>query len=328
MVHAVDGRAEPPTRLDVLTVGETMASLRGKGPLRLGGNLTLSVAGAESNVAIGLARLGHSVRWAGVLGADEFGELVLRTLRAEGVEIDTVRVDAGAPTGLLVQEGRVADVVRVHYYRAGSAGSGLRPDDVTAALRQGAPRLIHVTGITPALGPEPRAAVEWGVRRAQELSVPVCLDVNYRSRLWQPAQAAAALRPLVPYLDIVVASPEELPLVADGEADEERAVRELLRAGVPEVVVKHGSGGARAWSRDGEVRSSALRVPVGGTVGAGDAFVAGYLSARLDGLSMERRLDRAVTTAAFAVAAEGDWEGLPGRAELPLLQAQDGATLR
>src|SRR5690606_37594249 len=124
-------RAGPPvpcggtdmTGYDVVTFGEAMASLHGPGPLRMGGDLTLSVAGAEANVAIGLARLGHAVRWAGVLGDDELGRLILRTLRAEAVDVTACRLDPSRPTGLLLQERRIGDIIRVHYYRAGSAGS-------------------------------------------------------------------------------------------------------------------------------------------------------------------------------------------------------------
>ncbi|GAB3968477.1 sugar kinase [Actinoallomurus acanthiterrae] len=315
--------------IEVVTIGETMAALRGDGPLRLGGPLTLSIAGAETNVAIGLARLGHRVRWAGVVGADELGELVLRTLRAEGVDVTTVRSDPTAPTGLLLQEHRVAHITRVHYYRSGSAGSALRADDAEAALTGGEPaRVLHVTGITPALGPDPRVTVERAVRRAREAGTRVCLDVNYRSRLWAPDLAARVLGELLPYADILIASDDELPLVAGGETGEERAVGLLLDLGIDEVVVKHGGAGARAWSAAGSVRLPARTVPVTGTVGAGDAFTAGYLSGALDGLPIEDRLDRAVTVGAFAVAAAGDWEGLPTRDELALLAAPDGTTVR
>ncbi|MFD0658040.1 PfkB family carbohydrate kinase [Thermocatellispora tengchongensis] len=117
-------------------------------PAAHGGTLALSIAGAEANVAIGLARLGHRARWAGVVGQDELGALVLRTLRAEGVDVSTVRESGDRPTGLMIQESRIADITRVHYYRAGSAGSTLSPADATAALTP-APRLLHVTGITP-----------------------------------------------------------------------------------------------------------------------------------------------------------------------------------
>ncbi|MBB2911091.1 2-dehydro-3-deoxygluconokinase [Streptosporangium becharense] len=311
------------TPFDVLTLGETMACLHGSGPLRLGGDLTLSIAGAETNVAIGLARLGHTARWAGVVGADELGALVLRTLRAEAVDTGTVRIDPERPTGLLIQENRIGDVSRVHYYRSGSAGSALGIADVTAALTAGGPPgILHVTGITPALGPGPRAAVEHAVRRAQELGTRVCLDVNHRARLWDAAAASAVLGPLLPYVDVLVASYDELPIVAPGGAGD------ALAAGVAEVVVKHGSAGAEVWAGGEHVRLPARRVPVASTIGAGDAFVAGYLSGLLDGLSPAGRLERGVTLGAFAVATHGDWHGLPTREELGLLSLAAGDTVR
>ena len=135
--------------VDVLTTGEALAALRSTGPVRLAHELGLSVAGAELNVAIGLSRLGHAARWCGVLGEDQFGSLILRTLRAEGVDVSAVRRMA-APTGIIVFEPLVAGVTRVDYHRAASAGSRLSADDVLGRLPQ-RPRILHVTGITPAL---------------------------------------------------------------------------------------------------------------------------------------------------------------------------------
>ncbi|GHH73567.1 ribokinase [Kitasatospora indigofera] len=310
---------------DVLTLGEAMAAMRADRPLLLGGNLALSVAGAETNVAIGLARFGHSVRWVGVNGEDEFGRLVLRTLRAEGVDVSHAVVDPAAPTGLVVFEPRVADLTRVSYYRAGSAGSRLVPGHLSAALAEGA-RIVHLSGVTAALGPGPRAAVEAAAHAAPGL---VSLDVNYRAKLWSPQEASAALRPLVPLVDILVASDDELALVAPpGAGGEAECVEALLAQGVGEVVVKRGAAGAEVFTGSRSVARPAVRVPVRDTVGAGDAFVAGYLSGLLDGLPVEERLDRAVVTGAFAVAATGDWEGLPFRDELALLDAAPGTALR
>ena len=311
---------------DVLTLGETMAAFRAAGALRLGGTVRLSVAGAESNVAIGLARLGHHVHWIGITGADEPGELIRRTLRAEGVDLALARVDPAAPTGLILFEPRVADVTRVSYYRSGSAGSRLAAADVEAAFAEGAkpPRILHVTGITCALGPEPHGAVETAVARTRAAGGTVCLDVNHRTRLWSIERAGEVLRPLLPSVDILVASDDELAVLTDA-ADPVPAV---LATGVREVVVKQGADGATSHTAAGAVHRPARRVPVVDTVGAGDAFVAGLLSGFLDGLDVTGRLDRATTTAAFAVATEGDWEGLPTRAELPLLDHAPGTALR
>ncbi|WP_405553532.1 sugar kinase [Streptomyces canus] len=318
-----------PAAPEVVTFGETMAALRAQGALRLGGGLGLSVAGAESNVAIGLARLGHRVRWAGRVGADELGALVLRTLRAEGVDIDhAVTDDTDRPTGLLLTEPRLGTLTRVSYYRAGSAGSAVSPADVLPALTPGA-RILHLTGITPALSPSAAEAVLAAATTAREAGITVCLDVNYRSRLWSTDRARTALRPLLDHTDLLIASEDELPLVLEQPgADEAEAVKGILAAGVTEVVVKRGARGATSVTADGATDRAARQVDAVDLVGAGDAFVAGYLSGLLDGADIPARLHRAVTTAAFAVATRGDWEGLPTRDELGLFDQPDGTTIR
>ncbi|MEU9329021.1 sugar kinase [Streptomyces canus] len=318
-----------PAAPEVVTFGETMAALRAQGALRLGGGLGLSVAGAESNVAIGLARLGHRVRWAGRVGADELGALVLRTLRAEGVDIDhAVTDDTDRPTGLLLTEPRLGTLTRVSYYRAGSAGSAVSPADVLPALTPGT-RILHLTGITPALSRSATEAVLAAATTAREAGITVCLDVNYRSRLWSTDRARTALRPLLDHTDLLIASEDELPLVLEQPgADEAEAVKGILAAGVTEVVVKRGARGATSVTADGATDRAARQVDAVDLVGAGDAFVAGYLSGLLDGADVPARLHRAVTTAAFAVATRGDWEGLPTRDELGLFDQPDGTTIR
>ncbi|MFD0597310.1 PfkB family carbohydrate kinase [Catellatospora coxensis] len=186
------------------------------------------------------------------------------------------------------------------------------------------PRIVHVTGITCALGDGPYEAVRHAVGHARAAGSLVSLDVNHRSRLWSARRAAAALRPLLPSLDLVVASDDELAVLTD-DAD---PVAALLAAGVREVVVKHGAGGATSHGEHGTLHRPARPVPVVDTVGAGDAFVAGYLSGLLDGADAAARLDRAVTVGAFAVATRGDWEGLPFRADLALLDHDPGSAVR
>ncbi|MGW7279608.1 sugar kinase [Streptomyces sp. NPDC054844] len=324
---ATPRRQYPPA--DVLTFGETMLSLQTEGPLTTGAPARTAVAGAESNVAIALARLGHRVSWAGRLGADEPARLILRTLRGEGVDVRHATSDPGAPTGALMRERLVADVTRVHYWRAGSAASRQRPEHLAAALAAGA-RVLHVTGITCALGPGPLAAVTGAVQHAREHGWTVVLDVNHRARLWGEQEAAPVLRGLRGSVDVLIASDDELPLIAGADGtDEAVRVAELLAAGAREVVVKRGGEGADLYSADGRrLHQPARRVPVLDTIGAGDAFCAGYLSGLLDGLAPAGRLRRAATTGAFAVASRGDWEGLPHRDELSLLDASPGSAIR
>jgi len=308
---------------EVLTLGEAMASLRATGPVRLGGTLRLSVAGSESNVAIGLARLGHRVAWVGVTGDDELGRLVLRTLRAEGVAIDGCRVLTGARTGIVLFEPQVPGVTRVDYHREGSAGSRLGAADVTGKVTSSL-RLLHVTGITPALGPGPREAVLVAIAEARANGVPVSFDVNYRRSLWDPETAASTMAPLMEHVDLLFAAADELRIVAPGAPD---PVAHLRDRGVREVIV-HAADGATVHSEAGAVREAAVPVTAVDTVGAGDAFVTGYLSGTLDGLTTHERLRRAVATAACAVATAGDWEGLPTRGDLAVLSTEAGGAVR
>jgi 2-dehydro-3-deoxygluconokinase len=329
--------------VDLLTFGESMVSLRSAGPLSAGGGLSMHVAGAESNVAVGVARLGHRVGWAGVVGADPHGQFILRQLRSEGIGVQH-REDAARSTGVMFLEQRTADISRAFYYRAGSAGSTLGWEDVDRALKAGA-RVLHLTGITAALSPESRKAVEYAAERAAGEGTVVSLDVNYRSKLWSRDEARAALSPLARHVSILIASDDELGLASaapaasrdpgsgpaagagSGAADAETALAtELLDRGVREVVVKRGAAGAGVYTAAGRWEAPAVPVTSIDTVGAGDAFTAGYLSALLDGEDVAGRLHRGALAGAFAVSTAGDWEGLPRREELALLGATPSGT--
>lgn len=322
-------------RVDLLTLGESMVSLRSAGPLSAGGGLTMHVAGAESNVAVGVARLGHRVGWAGVVGADPHGQFILRQLRSEGLAVQH-REDTARPTGVMFLEQRTADVTRAFYYRAGSAGSTLGPEDVDRAFAAG-PRVLHLTGITAALSAESRNAVAYAAERAAGEGMVVSLDVNYRSKLWPREEARAVLSPLAEYVSVLIASDDELGLVsaaaADGDVDADDAddaetalAAGLLARGVREVVVKRGAAGAGVHTADGRWETPAVPVTSIDTVGAGDAFTAGYLSALLDGADVAGRLHRGALAGAFAVSTAGDWEGLPRRDELALLGTTPSGT--
>ncbi|MFW5473546.1 sugar kinase [Knoellia sp. CPCC 206450] len=311
---------------DVVTLGEALASFRSPGPLGFGVPVTPDLAGAETNVAIGLSRLGHRVAWVGRVGSDPFGEAVVRTLRGEGVGVEDVVVDGSAATGLMFLEQRAADLTRVHYVRAGSAGSRLGPDDLPLDAIRSA-RLLHVTGVTPALSPTAAEAVSRAVSVAREAGVRVSLDVNHRARLWSRDAAAPVLRALLPAVSLLVAGEDELGIVADGPEDE--AVAGLLDSGVDAVAVKRGASGASLFTSDGRSDRGAVAVSAVDTVGAGDAFCAGLLSAVLDDRADGDALDRAVALGAWAVSTRGDWAGLPTRSELgDLTSLGPGETLR
>jgi 2-dehydro-3-deoxygluconokinase len=314
------------TGVDVLTVGESMVSFRSSGPLAMGGPLTTHLAGAESNVAIGLSRLGHATAWVGRVGGDEFGALVLRQLRAEGVDVSHAVHDESRQTGLMFLEQRTSGVTRVDYRRAGSAGSALCIDDLRAAVAD-APSVLHLTGITPALSETAAAAVRWAAESCAAAGAFISLDVNHRSRLWSRERARAALSALTATASLVIASEDELDLVTGGDS-EDAAAETLLNRGVQQVVVKRGAAGASAWTTEGRVDVPAVPVNVVDVIGAGDAFTAGYLSAHLDGEPVCERLRRGAILGAFSVAGRGDWESLPRRDELDLIGHHPGTALR
>ena len=311
---------------DLVTIGESTALLSTPlvGRLRDAHSLTVSIAGAESNVSIGFCRLGRTSSWMGRIGDDEFGELILKTLRSEGVDVTGVRRDAERQTALMVKERRADNVVQVTYYRRGYAGSALQPSDVDVEVIAAA-RVLHVTGITLALSESAREAVTIAVSEARRAGVLVSLDVNYRSRLWSREEAAEVVGPLARLADIVFAGDDELFVLGKGTVED---ARELSEGGRREVVVKQGSRGATSFTTSGELVEPAREVRAVDPVGAGDAFVAGYLVAKLDGLDAIGRLKMGCATGAFAASNYGDWECLPHRDDLEMMMHESGTTLR
>ena len=282
------------------------------GRLRHAGSLELKIGGAESNLAIALSRLGLSAGWAGYLGDDEPGQLVLDRIRAEGVDTSQVRRIKERPTGLYLRE-QVGTDVRVYYYRLGSAASTMQRDAFDAGYLGGA-KFVHLTGITPALSEDCRAFVLQAAREAQASGVRVSFDVNYRSKLWGTEEAREFVEEILPDVYLLFAGDEEARALWG--SDDETLVRDLARKGPKEVVLKTGSAGSLALV-DGEVlEHPAFTVEEVDPVGAGDAFAAGYLAGHLWNLSADDRLRVANAMGALSVATLGDYEGLPDRDEL------------
>lgn len=308
---------------DLVTLGEAMGAVSSAepGPLASGAATRLSFAGAEATVAIGVSRLGHGAAWIGRVGDDPVGAMVLSGLRGESVDISGARVDPDVPTGLMLRERRTADRTRVTYYRRDLAGARLCPADVDAKLIAAA-RVLHLTGITPALSDTALAAVREAVRVAKAEGTAISIDVNYRALLWSRDESSAVLGSLVPQADIVFAGPDEASLlVADDEP--ERMALALSALGPALAVLKLDDQGALAHTGGNVLIQPAIPVTCVDPVGAGDAFVAGYLAATLDGSGAADCLRLAATCGAFAVSVAGDWEGLPHPGDLPLLDAAD-----
>lgn len=300
-------------------------SAPGIGPLRHAPHLVMGVVGAESNVAIGVRRLGVESAWLGRVGDDEFGRLVTTTIRGEGVATRAV-IDSGAPTAVIVTERRVPGVIRVQYYRAGSAGSHLCVDDLDASLITSA-SVLHVTGITPALSVTARQAVFSAVEFARGAGVTVSFDLNYRSSLWSHDEAAPVLGQLARLADIVFAGSDEAELLVGARSPHEQ-VAALAAFGPRHAVVKLGRDGAVAQCDGARFDQSAFPTTEVDSVGAGDAFVAGYLARYVAGHPASECLRVGALLGAFAVTVQGDWEGLPSERELTLLDNGTGYVVR
>ena len=298
----------------VITAGETMALVVPPSPgrLRHAASLSLSIGGAESNVAIGLARLGIAASWISVLGDDELGELVLHRLRAEGVDTSGVRRIADRATGLYLRE-EVAGRLRVYYYRSGSAAATLSPNAFDPSMLQGA-AFLHLTGITGALSQECAEFLPWAATTARDAGVRVSYDVNYRSRLWEPSAAQAATEALLPLIDVLFVGHDEANALWGWETD--TALEQLSKIGPSEVILKLGADGCAAMINGEQLTSPGFPARQLDPIGAGDAFDAGYLAATLWGWPPEKRLRAANAMGAFCVQNLGDYEGLPNRREL------------
>ncbi|MBV9793179.1 MAG: sugar kinase [Actinobacteria bacterium] len=292
-------------RADVVCLGETMAMVTPSPPRPLAEaqTLTLSQGGAESNVAIWLARLGLPAAWCSRLGDDSLGRRVLAEVAAAGVDTSLVELDAGAPTGVYFKDPQPG-ATSVLYYRRGSAASLMDEDDADRALAPGV-RLLHLTGITPALSESCAHAVDQAIARAAELGVTVSFDVNYRPALWPgPEAAAEVLGWLTGRCDVVLAGADEASLLwgTDSVLDTWAALGEPGT-----LVVKDGARAAHSTA-DGRAVTSVAALPaeVVEPVGAGDAFAAGWLFGWLRGLPDAARLRMGHLIASSALTSATD----------------------
>ncbi|MEU3984436.1 sugar kinase [Streptomyces sp. NPDC026672] len=294
----------------VVCVGETMVALAPEdgGPLDDTGSLRVSVAGAESNVAMYLADLGRPAVWLSALGDDPFGHRVRAAVAATGVDVSGVRHDPDRPTGVLVKDPTPTGT-RVHYYRRGSAASALGPD-VLDAPALAAATLLHLTGVTPALSPTCRALVERALATPpHRRPYAVSFDVNHRPALWPEGTAATVLRDLADRADIAFVGLDEAQRLWGDHLDA-HGVRKVL-GGPRLLVVKDGGRAATAFSDGHEVTVPALRTEVVEPVGAGDAFAAGFLAGLLADGDLTRALRLGHVTASSALRVTGDHGPLP-----------------
>jgi 2-dehydro-3-deoxygluconokinase len=278
--NEVDAPAAEP--FDLVGIGETMVGFVARADPR---RYLAVAAGAESNVAIGMAQLGCRTRWVSRLGDDPLAAFIEDTIAAGGVDVAVVRDDS-RPTGVLTKH--VTDArARVQYYRSQSAARSLSVDDLR---RVGRTRWTHVTGITVALSTSAAGMVEAAIDHRTVHKGRVSFDVNYRPVLWPDTTTAShSLLPHCQRADVVFIGDDEAEVLF-GTSEAADVAGLILQREDQELVLKRGAAGASLVTRRGEAFEPALPTEVVDLTGAGDAFAAGYLAATCFGWPVRARL--------------------------------------
>ncbi|VYU10476.1 sugar kinase [Metakosakonia massiliensis] len=307
-------------RLDVITIGEAMAMFVATetGDLADAEQFVKRVAGAELNVATGLARLGMKVCWVSRVGDDSFGRFVLNSLKKERIDAGCVTIDGRYATGFQLKS-KADDGTDpiVEYFRKGSAASHLSPEDFNAAAFNQA-RHLHLSGVAAALSPTSYALLEHAAKVMKAQDKTISFDPNLRPVLWKSeAEMVEKLNRLAFQADWVLPGLKEGTILT-GETTPEGIADFYLQRGVKAVVIKTGADGAWFKTASGEQGAvAAIKVEnVVDTVGAGDGFAVGVISALLEGKTLPQAVARGNKIGSLAIQVLGDSEGLPTREEL------------
>lgn len=303
---------------DIILFGEPMALFVADtvGPLEEVEHFTRSLAGAEVNVCIGLTRLGHKATYITRLGDDPLGYYIRNFLKKESIGTEFITFDPIYKTGIQLKNKVLEGDPYAPYYRKGSAASHLSMEEIDAIDFTGI-KLVHVTGIPPALSKSCREATYRLMERAKEHGAILTFDPNLRPALWESEEVMIqVINDLASRCDILLPGTGE-GLILMGSEEPEKIADFYQRLGVKKVIIKIGSKGA--YVRDGQ---EGYVVPgykvekVIDTVGAGDGFAAGFISGILEGLSVKESVKRGNGVGSIQVTHISDNEGLPTKKEL------------
>lgn len=298
----------------LLLAGEPMGLLiaQSEGPLDSVSGYSLAVAGAEFNVATGVARLQHQVSYLTKLGHDPFGKLIIRTLRANGIADDFVLFSDEKTTGFMLKSKVSKGDPEIFYFRKGSAASTLSPEDVDK-LDFTKFTHIHLTGILPALTDSTRAAEQLMFEKARKAGLFISFDPNLRPQLWPSKEVMIeTLNRFAAQADLILPGNGEGDALC-GSTDPKDISKFYLDMGAKMVVTKVGPKGAYCAAADGK----AFMVPgfiidkVVDTVGAGDGFACGVVTGLMEELPLEKAVERGCAIGAIQCTFAGDNEGLP-----------------
>ncbi len=317
--------------MDLCTIGESMVAMvpQQVGTIRYVKDFEAKVAGAESNVAIGVSKLGHSATWLSKIGQDELGQIILHRIRGEGVNVSQVLYHTEKPTGVMFKQIDAQHNTSVFYYRKHSAFSSILKEEITQEMISAltSAKVIHLTGITVALGENCREVVKEVIRLGKEAGCRLSFDPNIRLKLWTEEEAREHLLPLLPEFDIMLIGDDEGQILF-GTRDPHKIIETLQNMGVTTIAVKQGAKGAVVAQGKEIVTIPPESVTVVDTVGAGDAFASGFLSAVLEDKPIEECGRWGAVMGAFAVSSYGDTEGLPDRVGLENALSEEESIFR
>ena len=301
-----------------ILVGEPMGLFiaQEEGKLSDVSGYSMAVAGAEFNVAVGLARLNLPVTYLTRLGEDPFGQKIVRTLQRNGIGSEFVSFSKERSTGFMLKSKVSTGDPKIFYFRKGSAASTLSKEDVDRMDFSGY-GFVHLTGIFPTLSESTKEASFYLIKKAREHGLTVSFDPNLRPQLWPDTETMVqTLNEFAALSDYVLPGEAEGELLC-GDRDPRKIGQFYLERGAKAVVTKMGSRGAYLMTeQDQELVPGFSIEKVVDTVGAGDGFAAGILSALMEGKNLYEAVRRANAVGAIQVTSIGDNDGLPSRAQL------------
>lgn len=300
------------TMKDVITIGDAMITMNptSKGPMRFVHSFERNVGGAELNVAIGCARLGLDTGWISRLGNDEFGRYIQHFVRGEGIDTSQLKLVDGYPTSVNFKEVLEDGSGRTFYYRLNSPTLTLTPDSLEESYIANA-RILHITGVFPAIDEKNVAIIKHAVTLAKRNGVLVSFDPNIRLKLWSRERAKEVISDILPFVDILLTGTDEAELLFDTK-DEKEIIEKSKLLGVSYVALKKGEEGSVGYHNDEIIQSAPVTArKVVDTVGAGDGFDAGFLYGILQQWPLKKILMFANTIGSMVVSVSGDNEGLP-----------------
>ncbi len=301
-----------------LTLSEPMALFVADqdGPLAEVNHFTKYVSGSEVNFAVGMSRLGHQVAYITKVGQDPFGKYIHQFLAANGIDTRYLKFDEGHTTGFQLKEKVHLGDPEVVSFRKNSAAANLELHDLENISWQGVKNL-HVTGIPPALSESAREVMYQLIATARKNGVFISFDPNLRPKLWSDRQKMIdVINDLARRCDIVLPGINEGKILM-GSEEADVIADFYLQAGAKAVVVKLGAKGAFVKTKTESFVLDAFKVEkVVNTVGAGDGFAVGVVSALMEGFSLREAVVRGTAIGALAVMAPGDNDGLPTKEQL------------